>query len=315
MQLCVLSWNVHGLPRPLDLHFLPWDKTPRHGERVRSVLARIASLTPQPDIVAFQEVWRDDDAGAIIATAGYSACEAPNGPIMRPTGLLTLYRKDRWTALSCDTHHYAESANTDTRGKKGLLLTKLRHTDGQSITFINTHLQSQYDTKGEKTYKDVRKSQIKELKAEAERVASPGTPLIAFGDFNTYPYPSDADVYAGISDGHPWIDLTREARARCGCETNFDSTHKGRMDGWIDYALAYADPLLKFDASITLLTNQHIDTPYSDHQGLLATITVTPPSFAAAGVAVALTLAASSPTRREWLAMFGAAFGKALPLL
>jgi hypothetical protein len=55
------------------------------------------------------------------------------------------------------------SANTDTRGKKGLLLSKLQHRDGGRITIINTHLQSQYASRGEKTYSTIRASQIETL--------------------------------------------------------------------------------------------------------------------------------------------------------
>jgi exonuclease III len=100
MKLSIVSWNVHGLPRPLDLHFLPWDKSPHHDERVRNVIQRVGDLRPPPDVIAFQEVWRDDDAAAIKRLPGYSPCEAPNGPIMRPTGLMTLIRNDRWSVLS-----------------------------------------------------------------------------------------------------------------------------------------------------------------------------------------------------------------------
>jgi endonuclease/exonuclease/phosphatase family metal-dependent hydrolase len=311
MDVSILSWNVHGLPRPFDLHFWPWDKTPRHHERVRNILGRIRSLTPQPDVIAFQEVWRDDDARALMGLAGYTACEAPNGPIMRPTGLLTLCRTDRWTFLSCDAFRYSQSANTDTRGKKGLLLNRLQRKDGQRITIINTHLQSQYATEGKKTYKQIRQSQIGELTRHARDAVARAVPLIAVGDFNTYPYPSDDDVYELISNGVPWLDLTQTSRARCGCETNFDSTRKGRMDGWIDYALAFADPQLTFKASVTLLTNWQIDTPYSDHQGLFASITVSPAPSAAALV-VGAALASTTPNRREWLTILGAAIAKAL---
>jgi endonuclease/exonuclease/phosphatase family metal-dependent hydrolase len=314
VKLSVVSWNVHGLPRPFDLHFLPWDRSPHHGERVRHILERVGSLRPQPDLIFLQEVWRDDDAAAIKSLAGYTACEVPNGPIMRPTGLLTLVRGERWRVLSSDPYFYLRSANTDTRGKKGLLLTKLQDRDGRKITVINTHLQSQYATSGEKTYPEIRASQIATLTEKAEDAAAAGVPMFACGDFNTYPYPSDARVYTHIADGRPWIDLTREARARCGCETNFDSTHKGKMDGWIDYVLAYSDPTLQVRADISLLANRAIDDPYSDHQGLHANVTIEA-HFSPLALAVTACALSSSSTRREWLALCGSAIGRALPLL
>jgi endonuclease/exonuclease/phosphatase family metal-dependent hydrolase len=137
--------------------------------------------------------------------------------------------------------------------------------------------------------------------------------MLAVGDFNTYPYPSDASVYTHISDGRPWLDLTREARARCGCETNFDSTHKGKMDGWIDYLLAYADPAVRVGADISLLTNRAIDDPYSDHQCLRAEVTIETVPSAALALGVAAWALSSSQTRREWLGMCGAAIARALP--
>jgi len=315
VNVSIVTWNVHGLPRPFDLHVLPWDRSPHHDERVRNVLRRVGGVLPQPDVIAFQEVWRDDDAAAIKRLPGYTTCEAPNAPIMRPTGLLTLVRSEQWTVLSSDAYFYLQSANTDTRGKKGLLLTKLQHRDGQKMTVINTHLQSQYSMSGKKTYPEIRASQIAMLTKKARDAAVSGIPLLAVGDFNTYPYPSDANVYTDLSDGRPWVDLTAEARSRCGCETNFDSTRNGKMDGWIDYLLAYADPGVRVRADISLLTNRMIDDPYSDHQGLHGNMTIETAPAAALALGIAASALSASHTRREWLAMCGIPFVHALPRL
>jgi exonuclease III len=77
MELDIVSWNVHGLPRPFDLHIRPWDHSPRHDQRVADGLGRLAALPPAPDIVAFQEVWRDDDNARIrTALGGYEVVES-----------------------------------------------------------------------------------------------------------------------------------------------------------------------------------------------------------------------------------------------
>lgn len=314
MDLDIVSWNVHGLPWPLDLHWLPFDRTPRHGERVANILAHLHTLRPRPDIVAFQEVWRDDDAARIkFALSGYHVVESRNAPIVRPTGLLTCIRQDRWEVVDAISTEYPTGADVDAKSHKGFHMVTLRdRTTSEPLMFINTHLQSQYAKHGPKTYPEVRIAQIRAMTAAAKKKPT-GVPLLASGDFNTYPYPSDRDVYRHISDGAPWIDLTKQARAACGCETNFDSDLPTDKDGWIDYLLWYSDPTLRSEANIRLIVNRRIDDPYSDHQGLRAHVRITPPAVLPALSTIGLVLVTQRSTRRQWLMSVAAVAADLLP--
>jgi endonuclease/exonuclease/phosphatase family metal-dependent hydrolase len=303
MELDVVSWNVHGLPRPLDTHWLPSDPAPRHAERVANVVGRVRGLVPKPDVVAFQEVWRDDDAGRIkTGLDDYHVVESPNAPFVRPTGLLTCVRRSRWDVIDATTTEYSQAASVDAHSRKGFQLLTLRdRATAEPLMFLNTHLQSQYAKSGFKTYQGVRSSQIAEMTTEAARRKLPGVPLIAAGDFNTYPYPSDRAVYQHLADGAPWVDLTKQARAACGCETNFDSDHPADKDGWIDYVLWYSDPTLASQASVRLMSNRRIDDPYSDHQGLRAHVSIAAQKALPAAATVALALVTRSSARRNWM--------------
>jgi endonuclease/exonuclease/phosphatase family metal-dependent hydrolase len=313
LTLRIVSWNVHGLPRPVDLHYFPWDRAPKHGERVRNVLERISTLSPAPDVIALQEVWRDDDAAQVrtLSSKGYEVFEVPNGPILRPTGLLTCVNTAAgWRAAQLPPVYYSKASvvDVDRFSHKGIQRLKVQRSAVDRFVLFNTHLQSQYAKSGPKTYTSERQKELQQLSERAVELQEGGVPLLACGDFNTYPYPSDFAVYELLSNGRPWVDLTKEARAECGCETNFDSTNSKEMDGWIDYALWAKDDSLDVRATVQLLHNEHIDSPYSDHQGMVYTVHVERRAAPEVSLRrlVALAAMARPTTRREWLMAIGA---------
>jgi len=306
-SVSLVSWNLHGLPYPFDLHLNPFDKAPRHRKRIENVTELVLKLSP--DLVALQEVWIPGDIVSIMNSfraAGYEVLEPPGKRFPRPGGLIIGVNTRRdWTVEDPGSFiEYTASADVDARSHKGFRAVRIRRKASERLILINTHLQSQYPPK---SYAEVRKSQITQMSREAARLAmaNPEVPLLACGDFNTYPYPADQGVYTGFSES-PWLDLTRETRVACGCETNFNSNGKG-MDGWIDYVLAHGNPRFDFRAEIDLLANRSIDEPFSDHQGLLARINI--------GERIATRLIgvgafASVPrisSRRDWLSSLCAA--------
>jgi endonuclease/exonuclease/phosphatase family metal-dependent hydrolase len=304
MVFSLTAGNIHGLPYPLDLHFSPFSRIPRHAQRTESVAARVLAI--KPDVAVFQEVWTDGDVERLTArfgAAGYTVHPPPDTRFPRAGGLCACAGGGWQVDSNCFEEYITNppAASSDARSHKGVQIVKLRR-GSDRLTVLNTHLQSQYPPK---TYADVRRAQIERLTAVAAREAEPGVPLIAVGDFNTYPYPSDSEAYRAMATG-PWMDLTKEARAACGCETNYDSTSPKKMEGWIDYVLAHRDEQVNILAEISLLRNRSIDNPYSDHHGLHATIAATMRNGALLSLAAAAAILARPATRREWLMAIGA---------
>jgi len=303
MQLTLTTWNVHGLPYPFDRHFWPFSRIPRYKVRIDAIATEV--LTVSPDIALFQEVWKEGSAQRLcdrFKEAGYLTYRPPRGGFLLKGGLVTCV-KSAWHVIDETFIEYRTSppaASSDVRVHKGIQAVQLQQGD-QRLTVVNTHLQSQYPPE---SYAKVRLAQIAFLSQHAQTLAQPGVPLLAIGDFNTYPYPSDAEVYAALSSGS-WLDLTKEARAACGCETNYDPAHPTEMEGWIDYVLAYRDRSLDVSADVTLIRNRSIDNPFSDHHGLFARVSTAPRAPVTLGLIGSAMLMRRS-TRREWLSAVGA---------
>jgi endonuclease/exonuclease/phosphatase family metal-dependent hydrolase len=306
MELTLTSWNVHGLPYPFDRHFWPFSRIPRYRVRIDAIATEV--LTVSPDIAVFQEVWKEGSAQHLcdrFRKVGYTAFGPPPGGFFLKGGLVTCVA-GAWHVIEEKFIEYQTTppaASSDARVHKGIQVVRLRRGD-QPLTVVNTHLQSQYPPK---RYADIRRAQIEFLTDHAQTLAQPGMPLLAVGDFNTYPYPSDNDVYRAISTGS-WLDLTKEARAACGCETNYDPSHPTEMEGWIDYFLAYRDRSLGVSADVTLMRNRSIDNPFSDHHGLYGRVSINPATERITLGLAASAMLARPTTRREWLCAVGAVF-------
>lgn len=251
--LCVLSWNVHGLPFR--------SATP---QRIVRIAGRIAS--EQPDVVFLQEVWfnRYRRILARQLASAYDFIYEPRRRTRRPRGgLLLLIRRDSgWDAQRPRTFTtFAARApwyrfrEADGVSGKGILTVRLAN-GGRSLLLTATHLQAQY---GARVYHAERKAQLDQL-IGVVGTRSDGPHLIA-GDFNTT---ADEGLYgshlAALGD-----DLTVPERAReADSGTHFDR-HHARLK-WIDYVFARNLPT---PTETTRIRNHAADDPYSDHDGLL----------------------------------------------
>lgn len=251
--LCVLSWNVHGLPFR--------SATPR---RIVRIAERIAS--EQPDVVFLQEVWFNRYRRILarhLATA-YDFVYEPRRRTRRPRGgLLLLIRRDSgwyaqreraFTTFAARAPWYRLNEADGVSGK-GILNVRLAN-GGRSLLLTATHLQAQY---GARVYHAERKAQLEQL-MRVIGTGSDGPHLIA-GDFNTT---VEEELYAShlVALGD---DLTVRERERCADGgTHFDR-HQARLK-WIDYVFARNLPA---PTDITRIRNHAADDPYSDHDGLL----------------------------------------------
>jgi endonuclease/exonuclease/phosphatase family metal-dependent hydrolase len=265
-QISLLSWNLHGLPRPL---------APNHSERLRRVTTRALQL--KPDLIAFQEVWLDSDQVRMAATlrsAGYEVFAPASGTFgLKASGLLTCVRAaSGWQATTNWRARFRRSASAlkfwegDGISHKGMEFVRLSHQTHGELVFINTHLQSQYWNK----YVIVRQRQVEQLTSAAASLGVDGVPLLVCGDFNTDP--SEQAVYPLFATS-PWSDLTTTYRHLCvGCKTLYN--RRGDLAAWFDYVIARRDPTLKIAMDLTLENNVRRDDPFSDHQGLSGIVAI-----------------------------------------
>jgi endonuclease/exonuclease/phosphatase family metal-dependent hydrolase len=287
-DLHVLSWNLHDLP---------WFLSPHHAERLKRVTARLIELSP--DIATFQEVWLEEDARPMIVALkarGYDAVESPDRLGMKDGGLLTFVRRGSGWAISVTRRQeFWDSAPAikiwegDGVAHKGFQLTTLRHRDYGDLVVVNTHLQAQYGN----AYESVRRHQLEQLLKGAGAQAGGGVPVLVCGDFNTDASEPLHELFAD----DPWIDLTEPYRRRCTCKTSFSD--RDTLNAWIDYIVARRDPCLSFAADIELQTNLHKDDPYSDHEGLFATVVIEDVDQASLFFGLAMLAAVRGPSTRR----------------
>jgi len=263
----VLTWNVHGIPFT------------GAGKR----LPRIAGVVGErrPDFVAFEEVWTSGEETTLrraLEPLGYATYRYTRG-LLRRGGLLLFWDTSKgWSVSDAVFTRYRRAApwwrlnELDGLGHKGFLAGNARNADGRAFRIVVTHLQSQYREHG-RTYDEIRFAQAQQLSAAVD--GSGG--LVVAGDFNTMP--------EDLSGAYPWLlaqgwrDATEDVRRRCQaaavmpCGTNFDN-HSGKLtDDWIDYIFVRG-PISADDTE--LLRNVRADDPYSDHEGILSRLTVSP---------------------------------------
>lgn len=297
--LRLLCWNVH---------LLPWGYSRDRRERAGAVAQVVRE--ERPDVVLLQEVWLPADADYLErALPGY-ACFGDTGHIpavdpaipfaglaalpyslLRPwrrAGLLTLVRADGpWRAEAEQFVEFEHEASDwafweqDGKADKGMQRLRLVHASGLRMDVINTHLQAEYDDP--LAYVEVRKAQIGELSAFAER-ESGDLPVVCGGDFNTAaPVPGDdfdREAYEHLTRAHGWRDLTAPRREAClaeepipfwRCQT-YVRPGGGRAD-WIDFVLTRRGDPVEIRA-LRVLANEEPDRPWSDHHGLLAQLEI-----------------------------------------
>ena len=295
-RLRLISWNLHGPPF-----------AERRSERMRAATAEM--IRRAPDVALLQEIWFRGDAARLIDQfgSGYDPVDVPDGALLgRKGGLLAFLRKSSpWSLASEDRvarfEEFTAEASPlifwqgDGLGDKGIQVLELRHAaSGQGLFVLNTHLQAQY--RGY-PYEKIRRAQISQLNAVASGLDH-GVPVLAAGDLNTLP--QEAALYARLTS--VWHDLTAEVRQQCSCGTNVPAA-TGGTEKWIDYVLARRNVSWTFSAHARLIRNAATDDPFSDHQGLDASIEMGNTASGSLGTRALAALVLRGPSsRRAWLA-------------
>jgi endonuclease/exonuclease/phosphatase family metal-dependent hydrolase len=146
--------------------------------------------------------------------------------------------------------------------KKGMLLVTLaRGCTDETIAVVDTHLQTEYAYFG-RDYAELRRRQLEQLDATV-RARFLGMPVLIGGDFNTAPKERSglyASHFARLGD-----DRTVDERAACGCGTRPPGSYRV-ASRWLDYVLTQR---LGARATAVRITNDWVDRPFSDHDGVL----------------------------------------------
>jgi endonuclease/exonuclease/phosphatase family metal-dependent hydrolase len=257
--LRVLTWNVHAIP------FI----APAPAARLRNVAAKLREQ--QPDVVLLQEMW----------SWAYVRQLARDLPEYRPVyargcrrpfpcgGLVVLVRAASARVASPPTFvAYEASApwyrfrEWDGLVKKGALLVTITHgRTGETIGVVNTHLQTEYGYLG-RDYSELRRRQLEQLDGLV-RARLDGLPVVIAGDFNTAPHERSGlygSHFARLGD-----DRTVAERAACRCGTRPPGSYRV-ASRWLDYVLTRR---LGERATAVRITNDWVDRPFSDHDGVL----------------------------------------------
>ena len=257
-RLSVMSMNVHGLP---------WPITRDPEGRMAAIAGEIERR--QPDVVFLQEVWSSAMLGVITShiQPPYQVLFA-SGRVGPKGGLVILLKKaDGWVVSQTpDFEAYRKKApkwkvwQGDGIAGKGFLTVKL-DVWGRKIFIVDTHLQSQY---GGDDYTDIRLDQLEQLREEIKPLTF--LPVLIAGDFNTDSRDAgESKTYQAVTA--IGADLTKQFRDQCQCGTTFDTPSQ-----WIDYILTAYEGPWQPDPKIELIQNKGTDNPFSDHQGLVATL-------------------------------------------
>jgi len=255
--LRAVTWNLHAIPL----------LSPRPAVRLRNVAQKLREQ--QPDVVLLQEVWshayarqllRDLAGEYRITTAAGCGRPFPCG------GLAILVRSaSGWLASAPTFVAYEASApwyrwrEWDFLAKKGVLTAQLARGDAR-LAIANTHLQTEYARYG-RDYSELRRAQLEQLEQALQRTFG-ATPVLVGGDLNTAPRER-----SGLYESHVaplGVDATVAVRAACGeCGSRPAMPRPGR---WLDYLITR-----HLDATVQVerLTNEAVDLPFSDHDGLL----------------------------------------------
>jgi len=258
-RLTLLSWNLHGLPWPLTKDLTG---------RISRATAKIRELAPE--VVLLQEAWRVAETGQIIRAlqpewTPYFAQRRNN---RARGGLLVLANANAGWELRRPTEFHPFSASApawrfwegDGLSGKGALVLDFARGDNRFI-IVNTHMQSPYPGID---YADIRRSQLTQLHTIMSGLDRT-VPRVLAGDLNT---DAREPLYSAIAA--LGTDLTVETREKSDCGTIFD-WRDGRQE-WIDYVLASGPDHVRALGDTTLIRNDGRDNPFSDHNGLFATI-------------------------------------------
>ncbi len=255
--LRVLTWNLHAIPL----------LSPSPPARLRNVAAEVR--TQQPDLVLFQEIWSHAYASQLERALPAYQLVRGNG-CLRPFpcgGLVVLVRRaSGWVASTPTFVPYAASApwyryrEWDGIVKKGALLVTLARGDA-TLGVVTTHLQTDYAYLG-RDYTEIRRAQLEQLD-RILRATFGEQPVVIGGDFNTAP-----EERSGLYGSHLvriGEDRTVDERDDCACGTRPPGSFRV-SSRWLDYVLTRHFPA---EANAERITNESVDHPFSDHDGVL----------------------------------------------
>ncbi len=261
--LRVVTWNLHAIPLI----------SPHPTARLQNVAAEIGSQ--QPDVVLFQEVWAHAYARQLARDLGgaYRVTTAVGCGRPFPCGGLAILVRvaSGWSASAPRFVAYESSApwyrfrEWDGIAKKGMLIVRLSRGDAM-LGIVDTHLQTEYAHHGH-DYTDLRRRQLEQLDATVTATFG-SAPVLVGGDFNTAP-----EERSGLYATHLsrlGDDRTADIRTACGeCGTRPSLVHSR----WLDYLITRN---LRASATLDRLVNDHVDQPFSDHDGLIARFVYSP---------------------------------------
>jgi endonuclease/exonuclease/phosphatase family metal-dependent hydrolase len=268
----LISWNLHGAPFTGE----------RYEERLTAVAAEIVRRAP--DAAMFQEVVLERHARLLdAAMIDYERLDGVPTKLLgwwrvRKGGLVAYRRRSSaWQPHSTGFVEFEAKPSwwkvweRDALDDKGVQKIELRHRGtGARVLVLNTHLQaygSEYDR--------IRADQVAEFFATAASAAD--VAVVGGGDFNLPPAVLAPLVPEGV------VELTAEKRRACGCGTFVAAS--GETGYWVDYLFARVPPCLALRASVDLIRNRRRDDPWSDHNGVAASIRFVPGGDCAADLA------------------------------
>ncbi len=166
-ELDVLTYNTWGLPSPIAK------------QRKQRIPAIGEWLDEQAfDVVGLQEVWRG--AMPLLRIRGLFAANSDQGD----SGLAMVTGHD---VKRSRVVHFRDARGIERFKRKGVLASTMDVSGWGSLAVWNTHLQASNSERSAR----VRRGQIDQLLAEAERTAAP---MVLMGDFNLYDDNSEDQV-------------------------------------------------------------------------------------------------------------------------
>ena len=154
----------------------------------------IASFVDQEkvDIIVFQELWNEKDAvvlQGILNRRGFQTRRPPRLGIMG-SGMLIAIRSPL-SILSCAFVPFLTSASSDQLARKGMMVANIGTADGETFTFVGTHLQALHTKNGVPSHRaEIRAHQQQVTQMDRylkSDMVDQKNPVLTLGDFNVGP--------------------------------------------------------------------------------------------------------------------------------
>ncbi len=184
-ELNIISYNVFLRPRLISTSEYTLD-------RAREIAKWLNNT--EADVVTLQEAWNRKAVNALLNAVAekfpYSVTDQPGrfGLKLISGGMLVL---SRWPIEKVQTIAYEDCYGFDCRAAKGALHAVINLNDSTRINVVTTHLDA-----GEKPKdRQVRASQLNQLRQFVDVIAQSGDPLLITGDFNINSLAVDTEFY------------------------------------------------------------------------------------------------------------------------